>query len=200
MYLRSSFILRYVGAEMNVHAFMNELDQKDYWYPRKFENLKIYVQSQWRVVLLWYHIFWQSSIQRGRHTQLCIITSLKWIIQICSNFTVGFVKLLSTHPIHILFWGNFPFKNGNLSEVEEDTTMSNGVRTETENCIHVIQGSYVQQPLHNHSTTLQSCAQIWPCRPAGYSKRIPIPQVKAILPIVRITIGLSASIAFESVN
>ena len=46
------------------------------------ENLKIvkiYVQSQWRVVLWWYHIFWQSSIQRGWHTQLCII-------QICSNF------------------------------------------------------------------------------------------------------------------
>ena len=78
MYRPSSFILRYVRAEMNVHAFMNELDQKDYWYPR--EKLKIYVQSQWRVVLLWYQIFWQSSIQRGRHTQLCIITSLKWII------------------------------------------------------------------------------------------------------------------------
>ena len=23
---------------MNVHAFMNELDQKDYWYPRKEEK------------------------------------------------------------------------------------------------------------------------------------------------------------------
>ena len=31
MYLPSSFILtRYVGAEMNEHSFMNELDQKDY--------------------------------------------------------------------------------------------------------------------------------------------------------------------------
>ena len=30
MYLPSSFIRRYVRAEMNVHAFMNELDQKDY--------------------------------------------------------------------------------------------------------------------------------------------------------------------------
>ena len=33
MYLPSSFILILyilVGAEMNVHAFMNELDQKDY--------------------------------------------------------------------------------------------------------------------------------------------------------------------------
>ena len=26
----SSFMRRYVRAEMNVHAFMNELDQKDY--------------------------------------------------------------------------------------------------------------------------------------------------------------------------
>ena len=30
MCLPSSFLLRYVRAEMNVHAFMNELDQKDY--------------------------------------------------------------------------------------------------------------------------------------------------------------------------
>ena len=30
MYLPSSFIFRYVRAEMNVHAFMNELNQKDY--------------------------------------------------------------------------------------------------------------------------------------------------------------------------
>ena len=30
MYLPSYLILRYVRAEMNVHAFMNELDQKDY--------------------------------------------------------------------------------------------------------------------------------------------------------------------------
>ena len=30
MYLPFSFILRYVSAEMNVHAIMNELDQQDY--------------------------------------------------------------------------------------------------------------------------------------------------------------------------
>ena len=37
---------------MNVYAFMNELDQKDYWYPREEKKIvKIYVQSQWRVVL-----------------------------------------------------------------------------------------------------------------------------------------------------
>ena len=32
------FYTWYVRTEMNVHAVMNELDQKDYWYPRKFYN------------------------------------------------------------------------------------------------------------------------------------------------------------------
>ena len=27
------------------------------------------------------------------------------------TFTVGFVKVLSSHPIHIVVWGNFPFKH-----------------------------------------------------------------------------------------
>ena len=40
MHLPSSFILRYVRSEMIVHVFMIELDQKDYWYPRKFEIVK----------------------------------------------------------------------------------------------------------------------------------------------------------------
>ena len=31
-------------------------------------------------------------------------------IKSAQTFTVGFVKLLSTHPIHIVVWGNFPFK------------------------------------------------------------------------------------------
>ena len=93
------YLDNYVRGEMNVHVFMNELDQKDYWYPRKVKKLwKIYVQSQWRVVLLWYHIFWQSSIQRGRHTQLCIITSVKWIIQICSNFYCWVCKFAFYSP------------------------------------------------------------------------------------------------------
>ena len=54
MYLPSSFILRFMlGHVMNVHAFMNELDQKDLLISKKkIKNLKIYVQSQWRVVLL----------------------------------------------------------------------------------------------------------------------------------------------------
>ena len=36
MYLPSTFILRYVRAKMIVHAFMIELDQLDYWYPKKY--------------------------------------------------------------------------------------------------------------------------------------------------------------------
>ena len=99
MYLPSSFILRFVRTEMNVHAFMNELDQKDYWYPRKIKNCEsLQVQSQWRVVLMCYHIFWQSSVHRGRHTQFCIITSLKWIIQICSNFYCWVCKIAFYSP------------------------------------------------------------------------------------------------------
>ena len=39
----------------------------------------------------------------------CIITSLKWIIQICSNFYFWVSKIVSTHPIHTVVWGNFPF-------------------------------------------------------------------------------------------
>ena len=39
MYLHSSFILWYVRAEMNVHAFMNELDQKRLLISTKIEKL-----------------------------------------------------------------------------------------------------------------------------------------------------------------
>ena len=114
MYFSSSFMLRYVRAEMNVHVlyiYKWTWSKGVYWYPRKKNIVKIYVQSQWKVILLWYHIFWQSYmyIHRGRHTQLCIITSLKRIIQICSNFYCKY-KLLSTLPIHIVAWGNLPFK------------------------------------------------------------------------------------------
>ena len=97
MYLPSSFILRYVRAEMIVYVFMIELDQEDYWYPRKTKNCEnLCIKSM--EILLWYHIFWQSSIQRGRHTQLCIITSLKLIIQICSNFYCWVCKIAFYSP------------------------------------------------------------------------------------------------------
>ena len=87
LYLPSSFILTYIGMLglrwMCMHLWMN-LIKRTIDIEEKLKIVKIYVQSQWRVVLLWYHILWQSSIQRGRHIQLCIITSRKRIIQICS--------------------------------------------------------------------------------------------------------------------
>ena len=34
---------------------------------------------------------------------------LNGLSKFAQNFTVGFLKVLSTHPIHIVVWGNFPF-------------------------------------------------------------------------------------------
>ena len=84
---------------MCMHLWMNLIKRTINIQEKYKRKGKIYVQSQWGVVLLWYHIFWQSSIQqRGRHTQLCIITSLKWIIQICSNFYCWVCKIAFYSP------------------------------------------------------------------------------------------------------
>ena len=82
---------------MCMHLWMN-LIKRTIDIQENVKILKIYVQSQWRVVLLWYHIFWPSSIQRGRHTELCIITTLKWIIQICSNVYCWVSKIAFYSP------------------------------------------------------------------------------------------------------
>ena len=99
MYLpSSSYNLGMLGLRwMCMHLWMN-LIKRTIDIQEKLKMVKIYVQSQWRVVLLWYHISWQSSIQRGRHTQLCIITSLKWIIQICSNLYCWVCKIAFYSP------------------------------------------------------------------------------------------------------
>ena len=95
------FLLLYLGLLgmrwMCMHLWMN-LIKRTIDIQEKGTNVKIYVQSQRRVVLLWYHIFWQSSIQRGRHTQVCIIISLKWIIQICSNVYCWVCKIAFYSP------------------------------------------------------------------------------------------------------
>ena len=59
--------------------------------------MKIYVQSQWRVALLWHHIFWQSSFQKGRHTKVCIIL-LNGLSKFAQNFTVGFPNIAFYSP------------------------------------------------------------------------------------------------------
>ena len=86
---------------------------------KKSANLCTKSMESCPLVIYMYHIFWQSSIQRGRHTQLCIITSLKWIIQICSNFYCWVCNLIAfyTHPIHNVVWGNFPFNTYNNMKI-----------------------------------------------------------------------------------
>ena len=64
------------GRWLCMHLWLN-LINRTIDIQENFKIVTIYVQSQWRV--------WQSSVQRGQHTKLCIINSLKCIIQICSN-------------------------------------------------------------------------------------------------------------------
>ena len=71
MYLPSSFILRYVRAEMNVHAFMNELDQKDYWYPWTIKNCEnICTKAMESCPLVISHILAEFHPQRATYTTL----------------------------------------------------------------------------------------------------------------------------------
>ena len=65
------------------------------------------------VVLLWYRRFWQSyHLERvtGGFKQISeyLLNGLSKFAQI---FTVGFLNLLSTHPIHIV-WGKMRFSSG----------------------------------------------------------------------------------------
>ena len=71
MYLPSSFILRYVRAEMNVHEFMNELDQKDYWYPRKIKQCEnLCTKSMESCPLVISHILAEFYPERATYTTL----------------------------------------------------------------------------------------------------------------------------------
>ena len=72
MYLPSSFILRYVRAEMNVHAFINELDQKkDYWYPRKMKNFEnLCTKSMESCPLVMSHILAEFHPEMATYTTL----------------------------------------------------------------------------------------------------------------------------------
>ena len=73
MYLPSSFILgyMYVRTEMNVHAFMNELDQKDYWYPRTIKNFEnLCTKSMESCPLVMSHILAEFHPERATYTTL----------------------------------------------------------------------------------------------------------------------------------
>ena len=96
---------------MNVHAFMNELDQKDYWYPIK--NKKIW-KSMYKVngELSSCDITYSGRVpsREGDIHNFALWLLLNGSSKSAQTFTVGFLKLLSTRPIHIVVWGNFPFK------------------------------------------------------------------------------------------
>ena len=96
---------------MNVHVFMNELDQKDYWYPRKIINCEnLCIKSMGSCPLVISHILAEFHPEWATYTTLHNHFSLiNGLSKSAQTITVGFVKLLSSHPIHIVVWGNFPF-------------------------------------------------------------------------------------------
>ena len=74
MYLPSSFILRYVTAEMNVHAFMNELDQRtidnDIQENLKIVKIYVYTKSMESFPLVISHILAEFHPKRAKYTTL----------------------------------------------------------------------------------------------------------------------------------
>ena len=86
-----------------VHAFMIELDQLEYHIQEKLKLVKIYAQGQWRCFLVVSHILAEFDPDRAAYTTLHnYIVLLNGFSKISLNFTVGFLTLLSTHPIHIV--------------------------------------------------------------------------------------------------
>ena len=87
---------------------MNELDQKD--YPRKFKNCEnLCTKSMESCPLVILHILAEFHPERATYTTLHTSLLLNGLSKSAQTVTVGFVKLLSTHPNHIVVWGNFPF-------------------------------------------------------------------------------------------
>ena len=94
---------------MNVQNLW-KLDQQDYWYPRKMYLVQsVSVNGELSSCDITYS--GRVSSREG-NIQNCIIAYsvlLNRLSKAAQTFTVGFVKLLSSHPIHIVVWGNFPF-------------------------------------------------------------------------------------------
>ena len=71
MYLPSSFALRYVRAEMNVHAFMNELDQTiDIQEKKRKKNENLCTKSMESCPLVISHILAEFHPERATYTTL----------------------------------------------------------------------------------------------------------------------------------
>ena len=46
--------------------------------------------------------------REGDIQNFALLVLLNGLSEFAQNFIVGFLKLLATHPIHIVVWGNFP--------------------------------------------------------------------------------------------
>ena len=93
---------------MNVHAFMNELDQKDYWYPRKKKKLwkSMYkVNGELSSCDITYS--GRAPSREGDIHNFALSLLLNGLSKSAQTFTIRFLKLLFPHPIHIVVWGNF---------------------------------------------------------------------------------------------
>ena len=99
IYLPSAFILGNVRAKMIVHAIMIDLDQPDYWYPRKLKQCEknLCTKSMERCSLVISQILAEFRPERATY-KLCIVNSIKWIIQICSNFYCWVSKIAFSSP------------------------------------------------------------------------------------------------------
>ena len=56
------------------------------------------------------HILAEFHPERATYTTFAQSLLLNGLSKSAQTFTDGFLKLLSIHPIHIVVWGNFPFK------------------------------------------------------------------------------------------
>ena len=75
------------------------------------ENL-YYTKSMESCPLVISHILAEFHPERATYTTLHNHFSFKnGFSKSAQTFNVGFVKLPSTHPIHIVVWGNIPFKS-----------------------------------------------------------------------------------------
>ena len=98
---------------MNVHAFMIELDQKDYWYPRKINNCEnLCTKSMESNPLVISHILAEFHPERATITSL-----INGLSKSAQTFTDGFLKLLSTHPNPHCCLGKLPLYPVRKTEV-----------------------------------------------------------------------------------
>ena len=94
-----------------MHAFMIELGQLVYWYPKKNTNCEILctLNGEFSCDIT------DSGIVPSREGDIqnfALIVLLNGLSKFSQNITVGFLKLLSIYSpnFHIVVWGNFPFK------------------------------------------------------------------------------------------